>query len=195
MPASDGIEQVFYSEAPPDLRRRFALLRHRADPVLRPMPGETVRDLHDPALSAVSFYTCSGEAVISYAAVLRKTIRHAAQTFEIAGLSAVLTDPEFRGRGFGRRTVAAATRWIGESGADLGLFTCDPPLARFYARAGAWPVAGNIVLIGGRSATALRSDMLGKVVLMRLFTPHAMAAEPVLSQATIDLDLPDGQFL
>jgi len=189
------VESVAYNESPDDLRRRFAWLRHRADPAARPVPGETVSAQHDRALNAVSFYSCVDGDVVSYAAAVRKTIRHGERVFDIAGISSVVTDPAFRGRGFGARTVSAATRWIEHSGADFGIFTCDPPLARFYAWAGGWPVAPNVVLIGGRSQAALRSDTLGKAVLMRLFTRKALDAARILAGATIDLDLPDGQFL
>lgn len=195
MPASGEVESVVYNDSPDDLRRRFALLRHRADPAKRPLPGETVPPQHDPALNAISFYSCVDGDVVSYAAVVRKTITHGEQAFDIAGISSVVTDPVFRGRGFGIRTVSAATRWIERSGADFGIFTCDPPLTRFYAQAGGWPVARDVVLVGGRSEAALRSDTLGKVVLMRFLTGKALDAASILSSATIDLDLPVGQFL
>ncbi len=194
MPESGETRLVLYKEAPADLRRRFELLRSRAGLGTRPSPGEASAQ-HDPALDAVSFYSCSDGDVVSYAAVVRKTITHDGHAFDIAGLSAVVTDPNLRNLGLGRRTVEAATRWMEQSGADFGVFTCDPPLARFYARAGAWPVAPNVVLVGNRSDAALRSDSLGKVVLMRLFSKRAHVAAPILTRATIDLDLPVGQFL
>ena len=113
----------------------------------------------------------------------------------MAGLSCVATDPNFQARGFGLRTVAAATRWIEQSPVDFGIFTCDPPLAYFYARAGAWPVVKDVVLIGSRDDGALRSDLLGKAVLMRLFSAKARAAASTLSHTVIDLGLPVGHFL
>jgi hypothetical protein len=81
------------------------------------------------------------------------------------------------------------------SNLDIGLFSCDPPLASFYARAGGWPVVEDVVLIGSRHEDALRSDTLGKVVLMRLFSAKARATASLLRRTTIDLDLPIGQFL
>ncbi|MBP5141341.1 GNAT family N-acetyltransferase, partial [Pseudomonas chlororaphis] len=42
---------------------------------------------------------------------------------------------------------------------------------------------------------ALRSDTLGKVVLLRLFSAKARAAASALAGGVIDLGLPDGQFL
>ncbi|WP_210250656.1 hypothetical protein [Mesorhizobium sp. SARCC-RB16n] len=80
------------------------------------------------------------------------------------------------------------------SGIDFGVFTCDPPLAGFYSRVGAWPIVPDAVLVGSRATGALRSDTLGKVVLMRLFSPKAVTAGLEITRATIDLDLPVGQF-
>ncbi|MDJ1157924.1 hypothetical protein QNA08_06715 [Chelatococcus sp. SYSU_G07232] len=130
-----------------------------------------------------------------YAGVVRTTIRHAGQSFAIAGPSCVATDPAYRGRGFATRAVAAATRSIEHSDRDVGIFTCDPPLARFYARAGAWPVVPHVVLVGSRDEGALDSTPLGKAGLMRLFSAKARAAAEELSHTTIDLGLPVGQFL
>jgi len=146
-------------------------------------------------LDALSFYLVAHGRVVSYAAVVHKQIRHGDATFWIAGLSCVATDPDYQGRGLGSRIVGAATRCIEHSTTDIGIFTCDPPLAAFYARAGAWPVAPDVVLIGSRHDGALSSVSLRKVVLMRLFSAKAQAAVGQLRQTTIDLDLPLGQFL
>ncbi len=105
------------------------------------------------------------------------------------------TDRSHQGRGFGLRTVAAATEWLEQSNKDFGIFTCDPGLAHFYARAGAWPVVADVVLIGSRDPGALCSVSLRKVVLMRLFSTKAREAATRLANTTIDLGLPVGQFL
>ncbi|MBZ9668544.1 hypothetical protein FJ970_28875 [Mesorhizobium sp. B2-1-8] len=81
-----------------------------------------------------------------------------------------------------------------QSGIDFGVFTCDPPLAGFYARAGAWLIMPDAVLIGSRARDALRSDTLGKVVLTRLFSSKAITAELEITHSTVELDLPVGQF-
>jgi hypothetical protein len=75
------------------------------------------------------------------------------------------------------------------------LLSVGPRLASFYARAGAWRGVPDVVLIGSRDVHALRSDSLGKVVLMRLFSAKALAVASTLTHTTIDLDLPVGQFL
>jgi aminoglycoside 2'-N-acetyltransferase I len=64
----------------------------------------------------------------------------------------VLTNPAYRGRGHGRRVVAAATALIRRSDADIGLFKCPPERKNFYAAHG-WIPMERVVLLGGpRSA-------------------------------------------
>ena len=191
----DEIHAIPYNRACDRLRRDIALLQHRVAPTACPPPSDPVPPEHDPLLDALSFYLMADGRVVSYAAVVHKQIRHGDETFWVAGLSCVATDPDYQGRGLGLRTVAAATRYIEHSTTDIGIFTCDPPLAGFYARAGAWPVAPDVILIGSHHEGALSSMSLRKVVLMRLFSAKAQAAAAQLRHTTIDLDLPVGQFL
>lgn len=189
------IQAIPYNRAGAALRRAIAMLQHRAAPDLSPPPGEVVVPEHDERLDALSFYLTVGERVVSYAAVVQKPIQHAGQTFLLAGLSCVATDPDYQRRGLGARVVAAATRSILDSTADIGAFTCDPPLAAFYLRAGGWDVAPDVKLIGSGHPGALSSDALQKAVLMRLISDRARAAAPLLRATTISLGLPLGQFL
>ena len=191
----DEIHAIPYNRACDTLRHHIALLQHRVAPTATPPPADPIPPRHDPLLDALSFYLMAESRVVSYAAVVHLQIRHADETFWIAGLSCVATDPTFQGRGLGSRTVGAATRYIEHSTTDIGLFTCDPPLARFYAQAGTWPVAPEVILIGSHDQRAFSSISLGKVVLLRLFSAKAQAAAARLRQTTINLDLPVGQFL
>jgi predicted N-acetyltransferase YhbS len=191
----DEIHAIPYNRACATLRRDIALLQHRVASTAEPPPVDPIPPEHDPLLDALSFYLIADSRVVSYAAVVYKPITHGDETFWIAGLSCVATDPEYQGRGLGSRTVGAATRSIAQSTTDIGIFTCDPPLARFYTRAGAWPVVPDVILMGSRHDSALSSVSLQKVVLMRLFSEKAQAAAAQLRQTTINLDLPVGQFL
>jgi GNAT superfamily N-acetyltransferase len=191
----DEIHAIPYNRACDRLRRDIAFLQHRVAPTVVPPPGDPILPEHDPLLDALSFYLMADGRVVSYAAVAHKQIKHGDETFWIAGLSCVATDPDYQGRGLGSRTVAAATCYIEHSTTDIGIFTCDPPLIGFYARAGAWLVAPDVILIGSCHEGALSSTSLRKVVLMRLFSAKAQAAAAQLRQTTIDLDLPVGQFL
>lgn len=195
MPPTNEIHAITYERAGEPLRRAFAQLQQRAYAEDELPPGEPIPPLHDPALAALAFYLVADGRIASYAAVVYKQIVHDGAAFAIAGLSCVATDPAYRRRGLGARVVAAATRAIEQSRCDIGLFTCDPPLAAFYAHAGGWPAAPGITLIGSRQPGALTSTAFNKLVLMRLLSPKAQAAAAQLRQATIDLDLPVGQFL
>jgi aminoglycoside 2'-N-acetyltransferase I len=44
--------------------------------------------------------------------------------------------------------VEAATKYIAEAGADIGLTTCEPALRFFYARAGWIPLTNTTLLFG-----------------------------------------------
>lgn len=189
------VDAIAYNRASDALRREFASLQHRVYPEHESKPDAADAPLHDPVFDCLSFYICAKGRVVSYAAVAMKTITHVGETFEIAGLSCVMTDPAHQGRGLGLRTVAAASRFMKRSNLDFGIFTCDPPLAGFYAQAGEWQIMPNVVLVGGHHEDALRSDSLKKVVLMRLFSDKAVAAAAALANTTINLDLPPGQFL
>ncbi|WP_445683703.1 GNAT family N-acetyltransferase [Sporosarcina sp. FSL K6-3457] len=160
------------------------------------MLGEPIQGTHAASLQARSFYAYSNGKLVSYAGVVRKTIKHCGQTFNLAGLSCVATDPDYQGLGLGLRTVAAATRWIEENNnIDIGVFTCESSLTNFYERAGAWPVVPDVKLIGSREESALSSESLQVAVLMRQFSAKACAYESIVRHTTINLDLPVGQFL
>lgn len=190
---TDTIQSIYYNQASDALRRQIAIMLHRVWPDVL---GETTPETHAASLHARSFYSYSNGRLVSYAGVVRKIIKHGGQAFNIAGLSCVATDPDYLGQGLGLRTVVAATRWIEEQdNIDIGVFTCEPSLTYFYERAGAWPVVPNVELIGSREQGALSSESLQVAVLMRLFSEKACAYEAILSNTTIDLDLPVGQFL
>ncbi|GKU77804.1 GNAT family N-acetyltransferase [Paenibacillus sp. L3-i20] len=190
------VQSINYNEAPDTLQSEIAVMLHQVWPDACPMPGVTIPKAHEKELNARSFYLHIDGKLVSYAGVVRKTIKHDGQTFNIAGLSCVATDPEYHGQGLGLRTVADATQWIERQGdIDFGIFTCSPSLDSFYNRAGAWPVVTDVVLIGSRNEGALSSESLDVVVLMRLFSEKAEAYESILRHTTINLDFPDGQFL
>jgi aminoglycoside 2'-N-acetyltransferase I len=136
---------------PADLRAQSLALQHQA------WPGDhdEAHPEHDPALHPVSVLLVDGAIVIACLDILSKQIAHHGQSFLASGLSMVVTDEAKRGRGHGRRLVAAERELIAGRGADLGIFTCDRPLAGFYESAG-WQLLLETVLIGGtRTARSL----------------------------------------
>jgi len=192
---TDTVQSIDYNQASEELRREIAALLHRVWPDVCMAPEETIPAAHDKDFHARSFFSYADGRLVSYAGVVFKTIKHEGQTFKIAGLSSVATDPGYQGRGLGFRTVSAATRWVEQSNADFGIFTCEPSLARFYEQAGSWRIASDVILSGSRNEGALSSDTLPVVVLMRLFSTKARAFESILRHTTIYLDLPAGKFL
>ncbi len=85
----------------------------------------------------IHFVVTERNVLISYAAIMQLTLSHAGNTYHVAAFGNVFTFPAFRGEGYGRRVVDAATRYIQASAVDLGLVFCKPHLVPFY-RASGW---------------------------------------------------------
>ena len=191
---ADEIHVIPYNRACDVLRWDVAMLQHRAAPGFSSRPAKPVPPEHDPTLDPLAFYLLAESRVVSYAAVLHKQVACDGETLGIAGLSCVATDPVYQRHGLGSRVVASATRYLEHSTIDMGIFTCDPGLRPFYERAGGWLAMPGVVLVGGSDEGGPSSVTLQKVVLMRLFSAKARDAADRLSRATINLDLPPGQF-
>jgi hypothetical protein len=133
---------------------------------------------------------CSSSTAIAWwprSTCCRRSSRTPASGSPRAGLSAVVTDEAVRGRGHGTTLVAEARRLLeAEADADLGIFTCDRGLQRFYERAG-WEHLPGAVLVGGTPDDPFPSDGLGKVTLAAFFTERARAAAPTFVGARIAL--------
>jgi aminoglycoside 2'-N-acetyltransferase I len=154
---------------PPALHTQVVALQDQAWPR---DSGEPPTD-HDPALHPVAMLLVDdGDLVLASLAILSKPITHDGQRYAASGLSTVVTDQAQRGRGHGHRLITAAREQIAASGADLGIFTCDRPLAVFYQRAG-WRVLPGTVLIGGTPEAPFPSDQFDKFTLADLVTDHA----------------------
>lgn len=142
---------------PAELRMQVLRLQRRAWPDAQPHG-------HDPALRPLSMLLLLEAQVVCALDILSKDVHHEGEVYAASGLSAVVTDTARRGRGFGVQLVRAARAEIARRGADLGLFTCDPSLRRFYERAG-WRILPGTVLIGGTPDDPLPSDRESKVTM------------------------------
>ncbi|MBK3496513.1 GNAT family N-acetyltransferase [Viridibacillus sp. YIM B01967] len=190
------VQSIEYNQVPNALRRDIAEMLHRVWPEFFSLSGETIPEVHDKEFNVRSFYSYMDGKLVSYVGVVRRTINHKGQTFNIAGLSCVATDPNHHGQGLGLQTVAEATKWIEkQNNIDFGIFTCKPSLAYFYNRAGAWPIVSDVVLIGSEDEGALSSESLGVVVLMHLFSESSKLNSSMLRNTTINLNFPVGEFL
>ena len=159
------------SDVPADLRLQVLRLQHQAWPD-EEAPTQP-RLTHDPKLEPVSLLLVVGERVVSALDILSKAITHAGETYRASGLSTVVTDAELRGRGYGLTLVRHAREQIAGRGADVGIFTCDTPLLRFYEAAG-WQHLPGTVLVGGTPEHPFPSDQFDKVTLGAFFADKAV---------------------
>lgn len=190
------IQSSAYKDTSTALQLEIADLLNQIWPENPPLAKKDSPKTHHPAFNAQSFYLRLNDKIMSYAAVLQKTIQHNTHTFHIAGLSCVATAPRYRGQGFGLRTVAAATNWVEQQKHfDFGIFTCHPSLASFYKQGGGWEIAPNMILVGNDQPGAISSIDLDVVVLIRFFSKKAKQSQLDLHNTTIHLDFPVGEFL
>jgi aminoglycoside 2'-N-acetyltransferase I len=178
---------VAYAEAevPRELRLQVISLQRQAWP---PEPGEPPDPApwHDPALRPRSVLLVEEGRVLAALDILSKDIVHAGESFFASGLSAVVTDRELRGRGYGGKLAAASRKMIEASGADLGIFTCDRHLRMFYERAG-WQHLPGTVLIGGTREQPFASDQFDKVTMASFFSARARAVKQAFLGVRIEL--------
>lgn len=174
-------------EVPPHLRTQALALQAHAWPSDPGDPPDGTPD-HDPLLRPLSVLLVAddGATLLASLDILTKEITHRDRRYTASGLSRVVTDPRRRGRGHGRRLVAAAREIIRDSGADLGLFTCDSPLQGFYESAG-WQHLPGSQLIGGTPEDPFPSLLFDKVTMASFFTARALQHAPDFHRAPIAL--------
>jgi GNAT superfamily N-acetyltransferase len=179
-------------DVPEALRVQVRALHDQAWPPDPAGPERRSAAGHDPALRPLSMLLVDGGRVLAALDVLSKELEHAGERYAASGLSTVVTDEALRGRGYGGRLVRAAYEAIAASGADLGIFTCDRPLGRFYESAG-WTILPGTVLVGGTPDDPLPSDRWDKVTLAAFFSERSrrgagdfMGARIGLYPGTID---------
>lgn len=151
------------------------------------------RPLHDPDRRPVCVVLREGGSVLGYLAILSTVIRHAGQAYRASGLSAVITNLPYRGRGHGRQLVTAARELIAASPVDLGIFTCDPPLVGFYVQCG-WVPMPHTSVVGGTRERPFLADTLGKRTLMGFFSVHAREHRRDFAGAELYLELHEGDL-
>jgi GNAT superfamily N-acetyltransferase len=144
-------------------------------------------------LNPISILLMDDGQVISHAVVLRKSIKHCEEYYLAFGLGSVVTKRSYRHKGYGHRIVQSATQYIREQNADIGVFTCDPQLQNFYANAG-WQVSMNSPLVGGTIEKPFRSDKLGKITLIQLFSDRVKASRSKIASAPIIIELGEGKL-
>lgn len=117
--------------------------------------------------------------LLSYAAVVSTQLTHGGVVYATCGLGSVFTYPACRGKGYGKLIVDAATRFMSQTSADIGLLFCQPKLQEFYSRSG-WQALMETPLFLDTSCTP--SDSL---IMMLFFSKKgqtgraAFETEPV----------------
>lgn len=144
-------------------------------------------------LDPVSFVLSISDLVVCHAAVVRKSIVHGGKQYLAFGICAMVTAAKFRRRGFGRLAFEAATKYMEQERADIGVFTCDAALRKFYECNG-WSVSTKAPLVGGTKEKPFRSDELGKITLMKLFSDRAKAARKDIASVPIQIELGEGKL-
>lgn len=173
------------ASVPPELRAQVLALQEEAWPGEE---GEEPGISHDPALRPVSLLLIDDDRVLACLDILSKELEHRDHSYAASGLSTIVTGQAERHRGYGRRLALGARETIRESGADLGIFTCDRPLQAFYESAG-WHVLDGSVLVGGTPEAPFPSDRdpFDKVTLACFFTARAQARAKEFEAVRIEL--------
>jgi predicted N-acetyltransferase YhbS len=111
-------------------------------------------DFMDPESHPLSFALVEQAVLISHVLVSWRALTHAGETYQMYGLSAVFTYPQFEKQGYGRHVVGAATAHILASDADVAMLGCKPQLIPFYAASGWSDMPATQILCGPQSAPA-----------------------------------------
>jgi GNAT superfamily N-acetyltransferase len=183
----------------PEAQLSDELLRQTLEALRAEWPGAFTgakagrTQLNDPALHAMIFSLVVDGQLASHLSAPQKTIVHRGEPYKAFGLTGVLTVPAFRGKGYGEQIVRAATPFMEQDGADIGLFTCDPALQTFYERCG-WTRLEGVSLVGGTRAKPFPSDAVGKITFGRFFSARAQARRNDFMGGAIWLELREGDL-
>lgn len=171
------------------LKRQVLALSYLEWPQAFSAPPGDEEPLNYPDLDPFCIALLEDELLLSYTGVQSIKLGEC----RVSGISGMLTHPDHRGQGAGRRVLAAATRLMVDTGSDIGLFTCDPPLAPFYAAAG-WEIRDDTPLVGGTREKPFSSAQFDKVTLVQAFTERGREELARRLAAPIELALGEGRL-
>ncbi len=117
---------------------------------------------------SISMLLVENEILISHTQVVWKYLEHAGETNKAYGLSGVLTYPDFRKQGYGKRIVDKGTAYIDTTDADIAMFHCDNSLKEFYMRSGWIPMETAVTLVGPKEDPLISTELL----MMRFISEH-----------------------
>jgi aminoglycoside 2'-N-acetyltransferase I len=178
---------MFREGATPDaLRRQVRAMQEEAWPSSDPRDAAALGPWHDPELRPTSVLLVDGDVVLSALDLLFAHIEHSGRSWAAVGLSAVVTARALQGNGHARVLVTWVRNSLPDLQVDLGLFTCDRTLARFYSGCGWEPLPGT-VLVGGTPDQPFASDRpeFDKVAFGAFATTEAIRARDAFTNTRI----------
>lgn len=138
--------------------------------------------LVDPTGHIDHFLIAERGVLISHACVNTRTITHAGESYVLRGLGAVFTYPAFRGEGYARQVVQAATDFILKSDADIGMLFCAEKLVPFYASFGWEKLCNPQIASGDPAAPSFDHD---DCTLMLYLSEKGRAARDIFEHHTV----------
>ena len=116
------------------------------------------------------FVIYTGDILISHTEVLSKDIEHEGIGYRFYGLGGVMTYPAWRGQGYGRRVVGAATEFVmAQPDVDLALLTCAEHNRGFYEKCG-WEFTEAVKIDVGEGE---ESEELTEAIALRYVSEKA----------------------
>jgi GNAT superfamily N-acetyltransferase len=142
------------------------------------------KDIYPEEYQAMHFTLAENDNVISHVEIARLMLGMEDETYMVWALGGVLTYPAFRNQGFGSKVVLAASEYIRQSGADLGLLMCAARLTNFYHECGWEPQAPDAQT--ELDTTFYQSEPV--ICRMALFvTPRAVKARDLFLSGPLSL--------
>jgi GNAT superfamily N-acetyltransferase len=106
--------------------------------------GGTIWDVRPS--EAMTFVLMEDELLVSHAEVKRKDFEFEGEILKVLGVSAVFTYPAWRGSGYGKQIVAAASDSIRTGEADAGILFCGEGRRKLYESCG-WKAMTSTVTL------------------------------------------------
>ncbi len=132
----------------------------------------------------LSFSLVENGLLITHDQVVWKMLEHVGELYKTFGITGVFTYPSFRGQGYGLQVVQAATTYIVQSDADIGMFHCDPPLKAFYMQAGWRPMEGAVTLVGARANPVISDELM----MMQFYSEKGQRGEESFLKVPVFFD-------
>lgn len=95
------------------------------------------------------FILVEKNSLISHLEVVWRNLLHNSIEYKVMGVTGVLTFPDFQKQGHGKTLILEATKYINDSDADIGMFSCEDKNLEFYKKCGWLPLEGAPVPLTG----------------------------------------------